>query len=113
MVVPLEEFVKKVFVRFTDLGRDKNGNVVLGLCSSLQPLDEKGNVKYEVYVSTRLLDTDVYNMGDILNIVMHEKLHLYCLDQFGIETDCNFIDYWIERLRDTTFKLSYVTSNNR
>ena len=98
MVVELYKWMNNCKVKFEDLGYNENGKPILGLCKSLQPLKEDGSIDYTVYVSTELLTNRCYEVQDTVNIMMHEKLHLYCLDQFGIETEDIFIDYWLGKL---------------
>ena len=102
-MIPLEDFMKKVRVEFVDLGTEKDVYAIdvpiLGLCNSLMPLKSDGSPDYVIYVSNYMLEhPNIFSISDISETALHETLHLYCLDQFGIETEDSFIDYWIECL---------------
>ena len=100
-MIPLDKFVKDCKIRIADLGRESNGSPILGMCQSLQPLNPDGSIQYTVYVSTYMCENDdVFTIDDLVEVSLHEKLHLYCLSQFGIETKDSFIDYWISKIRD-------------
>lgn len=101
-MIPLEEFLKNCEVGITDLGYGINGEgdkkPILGECSSILPFNKlEDSIRYIVYISNYVIENG-FTQKEISDLILHEKLHLYCISFLDIETEDVFIDYWVGKL---------------